>query len=501
MGLSATLSIAQAALQANANQTTAVSRNIAGVNDPGYSRRIPQVTTSADGITAVTVSRASNAELFNQLLGSTSAAQAAQALADGLDGLERTVNLTTSASNSESSTDKTTIGTSPADLLAKMSSALTSYAAAPDNAALGQAFLSSAKALATTLNTASTTVQGVRKQADTDIGNAVADANALLSQFTDVNTAIVKGTATGADISDALDKRDALLSALSVDMGIATTTNGDGSMSIYTDSGATLFDRAPNTISFSTTTTFADGTTGNAVIVAGIPLTGPSSVMPLGSGSIAGLTTLRDAATVQYQNQLNQIASGLVAAFADTDQAGGTAATIPGLFTYPGAPAMPTVGQTGLAAALTVNKNADPSQGGSLSRIRDGNVGDPANAAYNGNATGAAAYATHLNALVTGLNTPQTFDPSTGAAASGTLAGYAASSVSWLETARATATATSINAGAVVAQATTSLSNSTGVNLDDQLSLMLDLEHAYSASAELMSTVKSMFGTLINAMQ
>lgn len=501
MGLSASLSIAQAALQANANQTTVVSKNIAGVNDTGYSRRIANVTSTADGITQVTVSRASNTELFNKLLGSTSDAQSAQALSDGLDRLEQTVNLTTSASDSESSTDQTTIGTSPADLLATMSTALTSYAAAPDNSSLAQAFLTDAKALANNLNTASTTVQNVRKQADTDIGNAVADVNSLLGQFTDINTTIVKGTATGADISDALDQRDAILTSLSKDMGITTTTNSDGSMSIYTDSGVTLFDRVPNTVSFSPTTTFADGTTGNAVIVAGIPITGSSSVMPLSGGAIAGLTTLRDTTTVSYQNQLDQIASGLVTTFADTDQTGGSAPTIPGLFTYPGAPAMPAVGQTGLANAITVNSNADPSQGGSLSRIRDGNVGDPTNPAYNANTTGAAAFSTHLNALVTGLNTAQTFDPTSGGDATGTLGTYANSSVAWLESARATATSNSTNASAVVTQATTSLSNSTGVNLDDQLSIMLDLEHSYSASAELMSTVKSMFGTLITAMQ
>ncbi|MDX7953065.1 flagellar hook-associated protein FlgK [Lichenihabitans sp. Uapishka_5] len=501
MGLSTTLSIAQAALQANANQTTVVSKNIAGVNDAGYSRRIASLTTQADGIPTVTVSRSSNTELFNQLLSSTSDAQSADALSSGLDALEQTVNLTSSASNSESSTDKTSVGTSPAALLASLTAALTSYAAAPDNTALGQAFLSDAKALASKLNAASTTVQTVRKQADTDIANAVTDANALLSQFTAVNTAIVTGTATGADISDQQDKRDSILTALSKDMGIVTTTNVDGSMSIYTDSGVTLFDRKPNTITFSPTTTFADGTTGNAVVVAGIPITGSSSVMPLASGSIAGLTGLRDTTTVAYQNQLNQIASGLVTVFADSDQTGGSAATIPGLFTYSGSPAMPSTGQTGLAAAITVNANADPSKGGSLARMRDGNVGDPTNAAYNANTTGAAAFSTRLMALGTALNTAQTFDATSGAAASGTLAAYAGSSVSWLEASRSTATATSTSASALVNQATTSLSNSTGVNLDDQLSQMLDLEHSYSASAELMSTVKSMFGSLISAMQ
>ena len=499
MGLSATLSIAQAALQANANQTTVVSQNIAGVNSTGYSRKIANATTQSDGMPTVTVTRASNADLFNLMLGSTSDSSAAQALSDGLDQLEQTVGLTASASASENGT--ATSGTSPSDLLSTMSTALTSYAAQPDSAALGQAFLSSAQALASNLNSASQTVQSVRGQADAGIADAVADVNSLLGQFTAVNTAIVKGTASGADISTALDTRDSLLTSLSKDMGITTTTNADGSMSVYTDSGVTLFDRVPNTVTFQPTSSFADGTVGNAVVVGGIPVTGSSSVMPLSSGTIAGLTTLRDTTTVGYQNQLNQIASGLVDSFADTDQTGGTAATIPGLFTYPGSPTMPATGQTGLAAAIAVNANADPAQGGSLDHIRDGNVGDPNTAAYDGNTTGAAAYATHLNALVTKLNASQSFDATSGGAASGTLATYAASSVSWLEAARSTATSNATSTGAVATQATTTLNNSTGVNLDDQLSLMLDLEHSYSASAELMSTVNTMFGTLITDMQ
>ncbi|MCW6508530.1 flagellar hook-associated protein FlgK [Lichenifustis flavocetrariae] len=501
MGLSASLSIAQAALQANANSTTALSRNIAGVNDPNYSRKIASLSTTSTGAADVTVTRASNPALFNRLLSSTSDSQAAQALSDGLDQLEQTVSLTTSAATSESDKSTTRIGTSPADLLTTMTTALTSYAGAPDNPSLAQAFLSDAQSLATNLNTASQTVQNVRGQADSNISNAVDNVNSLLSRFTDVNTQIVKGTATGADITDVLDTRDAILKSLSTDMGITTTTGIDGSMSIYTDSGVTLFDRTPNKVSFQTTAAFADNTVGNAVIVDGIPITGPSSVMPLTSGSIAGFAQLRDSTTVQYQNQLNQIASSLITTFADSDQTGGSAPTIPGLFTYSGAPAMPTNGQTGLAANIKVNANADPSQGGALTNMRDGNVGDPTNTAYNGNPAGAAAYATRLNSLVTNLQTAQNFDPASGGASSGTLAGYAGSSVSWLENSRSTATSTTTSTTAVATQAATSLSNSTGVNLDDQLSLMLDLEHSYSASAELMSTVKSMFSTLITAMQ
>jgi flagellar hook-associated protein 1 len=501
MGLSATLNIAQSALQTNANLTTLLSRNIAGVNDANYSRKLGSLTTNGDGSTDLTVTRASNQALFDALLSSTSQAATSQAVSDGLDQIEQTVNLTSSAASSESSSSGT--GTSPSDLLGSMTNALQSYAASPNTTALGQAFLSSAQAMAQNLNSASQAVQAIRQQADTGIAQAVADANTLLGEFQTANQDVMKGLATGADVTDALDKRDAILKSLSKDMGITTVTNSaNGGMSIYTDGGVTLFEGgSPRTVSFTPTAFYADGTVGNTVSVDGTPITGPSSVMPLTNGSIAGLTQLRDTTTVQYQNQLNQVASTLITAFADTDQTGGTAATIPGLFTYAGAPTMPTLGQTGLAAAIRVNSNADPAQGGSLNRIRDGNVGSPSNTAYNANPSGAASYSAHLNALLTGLSATRTFDATSGGSASGSLAAYASSSVNWLENSRSAATSTTTTKNAVVSQATTSLSNSTGVNLDDQLSIMLDLEHSYSASAELMSTVKSMFGTLINAMQ
>ena len=65
--------------------------------------------------------------------------------------------------------------------------------------------------------------------------------NQLLSQFQTVNTAIVNGNHSGADITDSLDRRDGILSQLSQQLGITTTTGADNSMGIYTDSGVTLF--------------------------------------------------------------------------------------------------------------------------------------------------------------------------------------------------------------------------------------------------------------------
>ena len=63
---------------------------------------------------------------------------------------------------------------------------------------------------------------------------------------------------------------------------------------------------------------------------------------PYGTGRLSGLLQLRDHIAPAYQNQLDEIARSLVSMFAEKDQkTPATLPTVPGLFTYSGAPAMP----------------------------------------------------------------------------------------------------------------------------------------------------------------
>ena len=71
--------------------------------------------------------------------------------------------------------------------------------------------------------------------------------------------------------------------------------------------------------------------------------------------------------------------------------------------------------------------------------------------------------------------------------------------MSWISAQRQTASSQVTATSAVAAAATTALSNATGVNLDEQLSSMLDIEHAYQASAQLMNTVNTMYTSLLQA--
>ena len=77
----------------------------------------------------------------------------------------------------------------------------------------------------------------------------------------------------------------------------------------------------------------------------------------------------------------------------------------------------------------------------------------------------------------------------------------AAQSQGWLEGARQTAADKSISANAILVQTNTALTNSSGVNIDDQMSKMLDLENSYQASAKMMAMVDSMYAALFSAVK
>jgi len=491
MSLTTATNIAQTALNVVSAQTEILTRNIAGANSTStYSTKTANVATTSDGgAQVVSVTRVQNQTLFDNLLNATSSSAMQSAISNALSQIETSLGTTADSTASQS----------PSVLLSDFTSALQSYDASPNDSSLADSAISTAKALASALNSATSTVQGVREQADSDISASVKTINSLLQQFQTVNNEIVQGTATGADVTDAQDSRDNILKQLSQQIGITTITSSNNSVNIYTDSGVTLFQTTPRTVSFTPTSTFTSGSTGNAVSVDGVPITGTSATMGIQSGALAGYVNIRDNTTVTYQNQLDQIAGSLISSFAESDQSGGGGADQPGLFTTVGSTSLPT-SYTGLAGLITVNANVDPSQGGNVYLLRDGGISDPSGTDYTYNTSGDASYSGRVDQLLSNLSSTQTFDASGAIATTGTVANFAANSVSWFETQRTQATSANTYQTTLVSQSTTALSNATGVNIDSQMSQMLTLEQSYQASAKLMSTINSMFTSFMSTL-
>jgi flagellar hook-associated protein 1 FlgK len=235
------------------------------------------------------------------------------------------------------------------------------------------------------------------------------------------------------------------------------------------------------------------------VTIDGVPVTGTASPMRIHSGALAGYATLRDTIAPQYQAQLDQMAGALIARFAESDQTGSGKPTIPGLFTAAGVSTLPVSGTTpGLAAAIGIAASVDPAAGGAATLLRDGGIGasDPA---YSYNAGGGAGFSARILQLADSLSAQNSFGAAGGIQMSGGLEDYANASVSWLQGARQAASNRADQSGALASQASEALSNATGVNLDAEMTNMLNLENSYRTTAKLLTTVSAMFSALLEA--
>lgn len=487
MNLSVALSSAQSALSATATQTSIISRNITGAADPGYSRKLGLTSSlGLGGVKLVSVGRATDTALYFRMLEATSSSAAQSALLSGYERLSRTI-------------EDPELNQSATASLGKLTASIQMLAESPGDPVLGAAMLTAAYDLAGTLNDASRTVQETRAQADSAMADSVARINDLLRQFETANRAVVAGTPSGADVTDHLDTRERVLASLSQEIGISVVTRPGGDMAIYADSGVTLFEKTARVVSFDRTFAYDATTTGAAVFADGVPLTGPTATMGIKSGALFGHAAIRDEIAPTYQRQLDEIARGLIAAFAETDQSAIPALPdAPGLFTWPGAPAMPPAGVAvaGLAGQIEVAAAADPARGGDLTRLRDGGL---AGAAYVYNSTGEAAFSDRLYGLIASLESAQAFDPSTQVNPNTTLSRFASSSVSWLEAGRKQADGEASFRATFLERTKESLSNKTGVNLDEELALMMELERSYAASARIISAVDNMLQALLQA--
>lgn len=487
MSLSASLSTATSSLATTADQTSVLSRNVARAGDPNASRKNANViTVPGSGVRLASVTRVVDVALFKNVLASTSSMAGQQAIVAALEQLEQTVN-------------DTELDASPAALVQKLADAIQQYSSVPNSTAYAQSALGAARGLVAALNDGTDLVQSIRAAADAEISGSVGTLNTLLSRFESVNAEVVKGTRNGGDVTDYLDQRDQLLKEMSEQLGIRTITRANNDMAVYTDSGVTLFDVAPRSITFQPTLLYSASTTGNAVYADGVPITGSSATMGVSSGRINGLVKVRDDLAVTYQNQLDEIARGLISAFAESDQSTTPALPdVPGLFTWGGAPALPPGGTVskGLAGAISINAAVDPDQGGDATLLRDGGIGGTA---YLYNSGGVGGYTTRLEELLGKLGAPQAFDPAAKLSASATLKSFASTSAAWLEEGRRTASDEAQYRGTLLERSSDALSKVTGVNLDEEMTKMLELERTYQASSKLISTIDQMLATLLAA--
>ena len=311
MNLTAALESARSSLMASGIQSSVISRNIAGASAAGYSRKIAVLDNlPGTGVYVAAIQRAASSGLYTNVLTATSSSAKQSAIYDGLQKI------------AAATVDDPELDQSPTAQLNALKKALQQYANAPDNTTLAQAAVTSAKDMATALNQATQTVQSVREGADADMNTSVQNINRLLSQFQTVNTAIVKGTISGDDITDYLDQRDSIVSQLSQELGVTMSIRPNGDAALYTDSGVVLFDKTARAVSFRAHQRLY----GRHHRQCRLHRRRARDRRQFGDAAqVRQARGPRPAArpdTVTYQSQLDEVARGLVNAFKESDQIG-----------------------------------------------------------------------------------------------------------------------------------------------------------------------------------
>ncbi|MBB3608315.1 flagellar hook-associated protein FlgK [Rhizobium sp. BK602] len=488
MSLTTALNNAQAIFNNSGTQSSVVSNNIANAGNTDYSRRQAMLSTDMTGAQVVKIARADEPALQKAFLSSTSSDAAQQALLKAYESLKSG---TLGGNDNE---------ISAATYLSTFQTAMQTYAGSPSSTTAAQSAINAAQSLATSLNNATTAVQSVRADADKQISSDVDTLNGLLTQFQTANDAVKTATATSgatsSALADALDQRDSVLKQISQIVGVTTVTRANNDVALYTTGGATLFETIPRSVTFTPTNSYTAGTTGNNVYIDGVALTAGQGASTTAQGSLQASLQVRDDVAPTYQKQLDEIARGLVTTFAETNQTDSSQAV--GLFTWSDG-TVPTGASvvTGIAGSITVNPAvvSTSSSTGDPTLLRDGGING---SDYVVNSTGDSGYSTQLDAYITAMNTKMDFDSTAGSDTSASLMDYASSSIGWLEGQRSTATTAGENTSAALSRSSEAYSNETGVNLDEELTLMMDIEQSYKAGTKLLNTVNEMLQSVLD---
>ncbi len=300
MSLTGILNIASAGISNSDYQIALANANIANASDTSYSRKTASFTsiTETRALSDATVTRVADAYLTKAAASANAASSHDAAISDALQSYDAALG-TVGGSNDVSS------------LLTSLETSITSLKSAGATAAAKADVVSHASSLATSIRSLSSTIQGLRNQANSDIATTVSDINTTLDKVASLNDQIASTTAAGGDATTLQDQRDAALQSLAGAMNVSYFTTPDNRVQVYAPGGQLLVGAGANHLAYSASTALGPDTTYPGGI-AGVTLGGKDITTSLTGGKIGGLIEIRDKTLVGEQAKLDQLASTLI---------------------------------------------------------------------------------------------------------------------------------------------------------------------------------------------
>ena len=446
--INATMSSTISALLTQQAAINTVSTNIANVNTDGYTRQTAVITTTSSG-TEETAKRVYDTFLQKQINSANQALGYWNAKSEYLDSVEVIFDESEGSGLSEAMSD---VWTAWQDLVNN-----------PSGSTERSVLVSAADTMADTLNTMSSDLTTIQKSIDDDVVSTVATINDTVQQIADLNQQLAQAKASGGDTSSILDSLDSTVTELSSSLNIKTYTNDIGQICVQLSDGKALVE-GTKAWSLSTETNSTTGLQDVTLVDEG----GNTYVVndAISSGKLGAELEVRDEVIPAYQDQLDELAVGIMDAVNDLHTTGYDLNGDAGVAFFTG------TGAADMAVNSTILNDTDK----------------VAAASSASSATGDATTATAISELADSL----TLNSGTS-----TFSDYYDALVTKIGTAVSTADEKASTQSDTVDTYKNLRDSVSGVSTDEELTKLTMYQSAYTAAAKVMTALDEMMKTLL----
>lgn len=483
MSISSALSNALSGLTASSRAADVVSSNIANSMTEGYGTRSLDtasrlVGNNGSGVRVVGITRQENTILLGQRRLASADLGASQTSADFTARLEAMFGPPDA----------------PGSLSARMADfegKLVSAANNPWNSTQLTSAVEGAQAVATTLNQLSQDIQNERQRADTDIGLSVKQINAALEGLEELNKRILSAGPQGGEIASLMDAQGQLMEQIAPLIPLQSRRDNNGALTVYSDDGHVLLSHRAVELGFSAAPGMdPDISLANnnisGLTIDGRPLRLDGAYPAFAGGQLSAMFDVRDNLGPEAQARLDGVAMDLAARFDEAGLDPSIAVGDPGLFTD-GGNVVDGLNEVGLAGRLRINSAVTPDTGGAVWRLRDG---------LGATTEGSTGNATFLTAQIDALAAPRATTSTAFSSTSRSMSGLISENLSLAGLDRATAEM-SLSRSSAQHTALQTAELAGGVDTDDQLQRLLQIEQMYAANARVVNVAEQMMDELM----
>ena len=477
MSVGTGLAIASSGLSAIDQQLAVVSQNIANANTSGYSVETANLSAATaggqgSGVISAPATRQVNTSIQTQVNNSIAQQSYQAVISTTLSGIDQVMGTPGQGNDLPS-------------LLANVQSGFQTLMTDPSNVVQQNTVVSAAKTLTGQINSIASTLQSAGQSAASTITADIKKLNSTLGTIGSLNAQIVNLAQQNKSTADLANQRDAAIQTIASLTGAKALTQTNGSIALFTANGIQLPLNGSSPITATTTTNNTSYSIGGTPVTFG--------------GELGGAQQLINATLPQIQAGLDSFSQALSSRFAGAGLS---------LFTDP-IGNVPTAATKGLSAVITVN----PAVISNPALVRDGNVtvtnasgtpippnpaGGPAgytaliqnvlNSAFGTTTVGGSAQPPAITAYTDATGTVSL--PYSG---SGSLSAIA-TNLTANEASISSAALTQVsNVGNLVTALKAQASSTSGVNIDQQMSLLVTLQNAYAANAKTVTIAQQMW--------